>query len=83
MAELSENMISAKTTGSIAPFWGGDDKWKPSEAPIGKGFRENNMIVMKAAANNRNINRRGRVRTASRPSYICATWAPYDEDIAE
>ena len=86
MAELSENMISAKTTGSIALFLGEDDEPKPREAPIGsvsKGFRENNMMVTKAAANNRNINRRGRVRTVSRPSYICATWTSRNEDITE
>jgi len=46
-----------------------------------KGCCENKMIVAKAAANSRNINRRGRVRTASRPSYIGVAWRPHDEDI--
>ena len=46
-----------------------------------KGFRENNMMVAKAAANSRNINRRGRERTASRPSYIGIAWTLCDEDI--
>jgi hypothetical protein len=46
-----------------------------------KGCRENNTIMAKAAANSRYINRRGRVRTASRPSYIGIDWTPYDEGI--
>ena len=83
MAELSENMMSAKTTGSIALFWEEDNEWRPSEAPMGsekKGCRENNMTVAKAAAKSRNINRRGLVRTASRPSYICVAWTSHDEE---
>lgn len=44
--------------------------------------RENNMIVARTAANSRNINRRGRERTAtSRPSYIGLAWTSYDENI--
>lgn len=46
-----------------------------------EGYRENNIIVANAAANSRNINRRGRVRTTSRPSYIGIVWESYDEGI--
>jgi hypothetical protein len=46
-----------------------------------EGCRENNTIMAKAAANSRNINRRGRERTPSRPSYIGIDWTSYDEDI--
>ena len=48
-----------------------------------EGYRENNIIVAKAAAKSRNINRRGRVRTTSRPSYIGIAWTSYEEDIKD
>ena len=44
-------------------------------------YRDNNMIMKKAAPNSRNMNWRGRLRTASRASCIGAAWTSHDEDI--
>ena len=48
---------------------------------VRKECLENNTNVAKAAANSRNINRRGRVRTANRPSYTGIAWTSYNGGI--